>query len=88
MPRPDRTEILVVLDDSNTGRLGPVKLVEQHATGRSVKIALVLSGRRNHSRSDDYRNLLVADILIKTLNDLKMEYPAIDYDPKSVVIED
>lgn len=35
-----------------------------------------------------YRNLLVADILIKTLKGLNMEYPGIDYDPKSVTIPD
>ncbi|MDF1859322.1 MAG: polyphosphate kinase 2 family protein [Verrucomicrobiales bacterium] len=35
-----------------------------------------------------YRNLLVADILIKTLQGLNMEYPGIDYDPKSVTIAD
>lgn len=34
-----------------------------------------------------YRNLLVADIIIKTLEGLQMKYPEIDYDPASVVID-
>ncbi len=34
-----------------------------------------------------YRNLLVADILIKTLESLHMVYPPIEYDPASVVID-
>ena len=34
-----------------------------------------------------YRNLLVADIIIKTLQGLDMKYPDIDYDPASVVID-
>ena len=35
-----------------------------------------------------YRNLLVADILVKTLQGLNMSYPPIDFDPKSIEIED
>jgi len=35
-----------------------------------------------------YRNLLVADILVKTLQGLNMSYPPIDFDPKSIKIED
>ncbi len=35
-----------------------------------------------------YRNLLVADILVKTLQGLNMSYPPIDFDPKSITIED
>ena len=34
-----------------------------------------------------YRNLLVADILVKTLQGLNMSYPPIDFDPKSIKIE-
>lgn len=34
-----------------------------------------------------YRNLIVADIIIKTLEGLNMKYPDIDYDPASVVID-
>jgi PPK2 family polyphosphate:nucleotide phosphotransferase len=34
-----------------------------------------------------YRNLLIADILIRTLESLGMEYPPVDFDPASVVIE-
>ena len=33
-----------------------------------------------------YRNLLVADILVKTLQGLNMSYPPIDFDPKSIKI--
>ena len=35
-----------------------------------------------------YRNLIVSDILIKTLKGLDMSYPAIDFDPASIKIED
>lgn len=34
-----------------------------------------------------YRNLIVGDIVAKTLKGLDMEYPSIDYDPSKVVIE-
>ena len=34
-----------------------------------------------------YRDLVVADILIKTLKGLKMEYPGVDFDPKDLKIE-
>ena len=34
-----------------------------------------------------FRNLLVADILVKTLQGLNMSYPPIDFDPKSIKIE-
>lgn len=34
-----------------------------------------------------YRNLLVADILVKTLQGLNMSYPPTDFDPKSIKIE-
>jgi len=34
-----------------------------------------------------YRNLLVADILIRTLEALEMEYPPVDFDPGALVIE-
>lgn len=35
-----------------------------------------------------YRNLIVADILIKTMRSLDMKYPEVDYDPAAVEIED
>lgn len=34
-----------------------------------------------------YRNLVVADIVARTLEGLDMQYPEIDYDPSSVVID-
>ena len=34
-----------------------------------------------------YRNLVVADIVVKTLKGLEMEFPEIDYDPSAVRIE-
>lgn len=34
-----------------------------------------------------YRNLLVADILVKTLQGLNMSYPTTEFDPKSIKIE-
>ena len=34
-----------------------------------------------------YRNLIVANIVTRKLKSLEMEYPGIDYDPSSVVIE-
>lgn len=34
-----------------------------------------------------HRDLVIADILVKTLQGLDMKYPTIDYDPKSVIIE-
>lgn len=35
-----------------------------------------------------YRNLLVADILIRTLEGLDMKFPTIDFNPASITIED
>ncbi len=35
-----------------------------------------------------YRNLIVADIIVQTMQDLGMSYPEIDFDPASIVIED
>lgn len=35
-----------------------------------------------------YRNLIVADIVIKTMQGLEMSYPAIDFDPSAITIED
>ncbi|MEM6916349.1 MAG: polyphosphate kinase 2 family protein [Verrucomicrobiota bacterium] len=35
-----------------------------------------------------YRNLIVSDIIIQTMRGLGMEYPKIDFDPSSIVIED
>ena len=35
-----------------------------------------------------YRNLIVADIVIKTMQGLEMSYPAIDFDPSAIPIED
>jgi PPK2 family polyphosphate:nucleotide phosphotransferase len=35
-----------------------------------------------------YRNLVVAQIMIDTLKGLKMEFPKIDWDPKSIVVGD
>lgn len=34
-----------------------------------------------------YRDLVVADILIRTLKDLDMKYPAVDFDPKTITID-
>ncbi|MEQ1842082.1 MAG: PPK2 family polyphosphate kinase, partial [Verrucomicrobiales bacterium] len=34
-----------------------------------------------------YRDLVVADILIKTLKDLDMKYPSVDFDPKTIKID-
>lgn len=34
-----------------------------------------------------YRNLIVSQIIIDALNSLNMEYPQIDFDPKSVVVD-
>ena len=34
-----------------------------------------------------YRDLVVADILIKRLKALDMSYPSVDFDPKSIVID-
>ncbi|MDF1825762.1 MAG: polyphosphate kinase 2 family protein [Verrucomicrobiales bacterium] len=35
-----------------------------------------------------YRNLIVGDIIIKTLQGLNMKYPEVDFDPSSITIED
>lgn len=35
-----------------------------------------------------YRNVLIAQILIETLESMKLSYPKIDYDPSSIVIPD
>ena len=35
-----------------------------------------------------YRNLAVAQLMVDTLKGLKMEYPKIDWDPKSIVVGD
>lgn len=35
-----------------------------------------------------YRNLCVARIMLDTLKGLNMEFPAIDWDPKQIRIED
>jgi len=35
-----------------------------------------------------YRNLVVAQIMVNTLKGLKMEFPKIDWDPKSIKVED
>jgi len=35
-----------------------------------------------------YRNLVVARIMVDTLKRLNMEFPAIDWDPKTIVVED
>jgi PPK2 family polyphosphate:nucleotide phosphotransferase len=34
-----------------------------------------------------YRNLLIGQIIVKTLKELKMELPAVDFNPKEIVIE-
>lgn len=34
-----------------------------------------------------YRNIVVADIIAKTLKGLKMQYPAVDFDPDSIKIK-
>jgi len=34
-----------------------------------------------------YRNLIIGRVIVKALRDLKMKYPAIDFDPKDVKIE-
>jgi len=34
-----------------------------------------------------YRDLVVADILIKTLKGLDMKYPSVDFDPKTITID-
>ena len=35
-----------------------------------------------------FRDLLMSQIILETLKDMKPQYPVIDYDPKSVVIKD
>lgn len=34
-----------------------------------------------------YRNLLIGQIIVETLKDMKMELPAVDFNPKEIVIE-
>jgi len=34
-----------------------------------------------------YRNLLIGQIIVETLKDMKMELPAVDFNPKDIVIE-